>query len=424
MRKEGEKSPKKRNKALFFIIIAFAAIYIPSFFHWIYGSKVETAVLMEGSIEESIAGQALIVRDEEVINSPFTGRCVISVAQGEKAASGEAIATLLKDSSVAALDDLRKKDIEILNAKNEKAKAQDIFSEDISRVESDISAKLKLLVMENNSGDADSTWAARQDIDKLIGKKADILGGTGGTDEKIQQLTKERDQLQNLVNSYTKQVKATTPGLVSYSIDGLEGALTVDKLANLTVDQFESLKPALKEVNGNAISAEQDKPLFKLIKGIDQYIVAEVPVNKAAEFEAGKTVKNIRINQVGKTYQGVFLAKSNPTDGKCLVTFKTEQGLHETTLYRNVNVEIIEKASSGLKVPIKSLLNYDKANGTAKMMLLKANYTVLKDVSVVEANEEYAIIEPAKDSSKGSIALYDNYLVNPQNIQEGQLITK
>lgn len=423
MKKE-EKTPKKKNKAVFFIIIAFAAIYIPSFFHWIYGDKVETAVLMEGSIEESISAQALIVRDEEVIKSPFTGRCIISVAQGEKAASGQAIATLLKDSSVAALDDLRKKDIEILNAKNEKAKAQEIFSEDISRVESDISAKIKQMVLKNNSGDAEATWSKKQDIDKLIGKKADILGGTGGTDAKIQQLTRERDQLQSVVNSYTKQVYASIPGLVSYSIDGLEGALTIDKIANLTVNQFESLKPVKSEVNNNAISAEQDKALFKLIKGIDQYIVAEIPANKASYFEVGKTTRNIRMSQTGKTYQGVVFSKSNPTDGKCLITFKTEQGLHETTLYRSVNVEIIEKASTGLKIPTKSLLAYDKANGTAKVMFLKANNTVLKNVSVIEANEEYAVIESSKDSSKGTIALYDYYLVNPQNIQEGQMITK
>lgn len=280
MKNVENKSPKKRNRAVFFVIVAFVALYIPSFFHWIYGDKIEKGLLLEGSIEETIDSVGLIIRDEEVIKSPFTGRCVINVQQGEKAASGEAVATLLKDSSVAALEDLRKKDIEILNAKNEKAKAQEVFSEDISKVDNDISDRLKLLVLADNVGNADSSWVLRQDIDKLIGKKADILGGTGGTDAKIQQLVKDREQLQNLVNSYTKQVYATVPGIVSYSIDGLEGALGVDKIANLTIDQFESLKPEAKEVKGNAVSAEQDKPIFKLLKGFDQYITVEVPQSK------------------------------------------------------------------------------------------------------------------------------------------------
>jgi len=422
--KTEEKSPKKKNRALVFVIFVFVALYIPSFFHWIYGDKIQTDMLTDGSIEETIEVEGLIIRDEVVINSPFTGRFVINVSSGEKAASGEAIATLLKDSSVGALDDLRKKDIEILKAKNEKVKAQEIFSDDISKVEGDIYSKLKLLLLADNVGNTDTSWFLRQDIDKLIEKKADILGGTGGTDTKIQQLVKEREQLQSLVNSYTKQIYAPVPGIVSYSIDGTESALGVDKIANLTVDQYESLKPVFKEVKGNALSAEQDKPVFKLLKGIEQYIIVELPQDKAATFQVGKTTENIRISQVGKIYEGVVYNISDPDNGKCLVAFKTEKGINETASYRRVNIDIIEKASSGLKIPRKSLVDYNEVNGTARVMFLKANYATSKEVTVVEADEESAIIASSKDPSKGIISRYDNYLVNPQNIQEGQLIEK
>lgn len=417
-------SAKKRNRVLTIILIIFAGLYVPSFIHWIYGDKVETAVLTQGSIEDTIESEALFVRDEEVVNSPFTGRCVINVAQGEKAASGQAVATLLKDSSVQALEELRNKDIEILNAKNEKAKAQEIFSEDISRVDVDISAKLKQLILADNAGNSEYSFLLKQDIDKLIEKKADILGGTGATDEKIQHLVSERNNLQNLVNSYTKQVYTPVSGIITYAVDGLEGALKVNQIKELTMEQFDTLKPTTNEVKGNAISVTQDKPIFKIIKSIEQYIVLKVPENKLSDFEVGKTSMKIRINQLGNIYDGVVYNVSAPVDGKALVTFRMEKGLHETSALRRVNAEIIEKSSTGLKVPVKSLVDFDETNNTAKIMLLKANFATLREVEVLEHNEEVAIIAPSKDPAKGIISLYDNYLVNPQNIQEGQLIEK
>lgn len=419
-----DKSPKKRNRALVIVVLAFVALYVPSFFHWVYGDKTEVAFLTQGSIEETVEAPGLIIRDEEVINSPFTGRCVINIQQGEKAASGEAIATLLKDSSVGAMEELRNKDLEILKAKNEKAKAQEIFSEDISKVDNDISAKLKLLVLGESNGNSEEAWTLRQDIDKLIEKKADILGGTGGSDAKVLQLVNERNQLQNLVNSYTKQVCATVPGIVSYAVDGLEGALPVNKIQDLNIEKFESLQPQTKEIKGNAIPVEQNKPLFKLLKGIDQYITLELTVNETSGYEVGKTTKKLRVMQVNKIYDGVVYNISNPENGKVLVTFKADKGVNDTSLYRKVNVEIVEKASSGFKVPVKSLIDYDKVNGTASVMFLKANYATSKKVDVVESNDEYAIIATPKDSTDGAITLYDNYLVNPQNVQEGQLIEK
>jgi len=418
------KSPKKRNKALLIVLLVFVALYVPAFFHWVYGDKTEIAVLTQGSIEETIEAEGLIIREEEVINSPFTGRCVINIPQGEKAAAGEAIATLLKDSSVGAMENLRNKDLEILKAKNEKAKAQEIFSEDISKVDNDITSKLKLMVLDESHGNSEEAWLLRQDIDKLIEKKADILGGTGSSDAKVQQLVNERNQLQSLVNSYTKQVYANVPGIVSYAVDGLESALFVDKISELTIEKFNSLKPQTKEIKGNAIPVEQNKPLFKLLKGLEQYITVVLPVNETSGYEVGKTTKKLRVMQINKIFEGVVYHISSQEDGKVLVTFKMDKGVNDTSLYRKVNIEIVEKAGTGLKIPVKSLIDYDKVNGTARVMFLKANYATSKEVDVVEANDEYALIATPKGSTNGTIALYDNYLVNPQNIQEGQLIEK
>jgi len=84
-----------------------------------------------GELEDYVTTDAYIVRDETVINSPSDGISIRNVEEGEKVGVGDTIATVLNKSSEKLLEDLKTLDLRIIEAKREKTKNDNFFSEDI-----------------------------------------------------------------------------------------------------------------------------------------------------------------------------------------------------------------------------------------------------------------------------------------------------
>lgn len=432
-----EKSPakepknKKPLKIGSVIVILFLVLYIPSLFHWVYGEKIETQILMEGVVEDIVPMEALIIREEEVIAAPFSGKCVLNTQSGNKIASGEAIATLIKDSTLSALDELSKKDMEILQAKNEIAKKKEFYSEDISKIENDISQKTKSLVGFINNSNLEASQNVRRDIETLIAKKNEIIDGTGLDDEKITLLQKEKKQLEQLIEAQTKHIVAPNSGIISFNIDGLENMVSLKKVSSLKVNDIISMnKPQNlnSKIIGNSIAVEQNKSFAKLIKSLEIYYVGVIDTDKVKDFYIEDKIKEnaiqeIRVGQNGKSYKVDIAFISEDENGKCVIGLRTLKGVSETAELRKVNLEIIKTSNSGLKVPVKSLFDLNESENTAKIYIANANFASVRNVKIIDKSDEFAIIDTPENESK-PIRLYDKYIVSPQNIQEGQLIEK
>jgi hypothetical protein len=161
----------------------------------------------------------------------------------------------------------------------------------------------------------------------------------------------------------------------------------------------------------------------------------------------------IRINDINKVIDGTVDYKSEKLDGKYVVSVKIDKGISDTVSLRKINIDLIKRSYSGLKVPLSSLRNIDTTNMNAELVLAKGSYASVRKVHIAGQNADSAIIEkiqPDKDKggneSTGSqskqtaavdkadaekenldkeqyeINLYDIFIVNPGKIQEGQLI--
>ena len=127
------------------LIALFLLLYIPSFIFWIYGKNIHTDIIRMGELEDYVTTDAYIVRDETVINSPSDGISIRNVEEGEKVGVGDTIATVLNKSSEKLLEDLKTLDLRIIEAKREKTKNDNFFSEDIKKLDQEIQEKLWLV---------------------------------------------------------------------------------------------------------------------------------------------------------------------------------------------------------------------------------------------------------------------------------------
>lgn len=427
-RNKGESGINGRIKLGGIIILLFLLLYIPSFVFWIYGKNISVDILRMGEIEESVTVDALIVRNETVVNSPADGIIIKDIEEGEKIRTGSTIATVLNKSSEKLLDDLKALDLRIIEAQREKAKNDGFFIEDIKSIDGKIEDKLMIVMAQVNNNNISEVKNIKKDIDELIQKKATITGELSISDAHINSLKAQKQVLQESINQNKSNIISDIPGIISYAVDGCESFLNQDAINSLTPKDIKSIKPQNTVRKMDDLDVEFNKPVVKVISGIDYYIVFAVDKKEAEKFKVEDSL-NLRINDINRTIDGTVMYKSDEADGKFVIAVRTDKAMSDTAALRNINVDLIKNRYSGLVVPVKSLIDIDMTAMTAKIGLVRAQRAEFTPVKIVGRNNEFAIIENVDKSYYAgdnslylSISLYSSYIVNPKNIEEGQIV--
>lgn len=417
------------------LVVVFLVIYIPSFIHWVFGRTIATGIIQSGKLEESINIDGIIVRDETVLKSPFEGAFIPSVGEGEKIPVDFCVATVLKESSEKLINELKQKDLAIIKTQQDMNDMKEFFSEDLNKLEDEISLRLKTVIEESNRNSLERTSQLKLEIDKLIQKKMSILGETSDSNSYLSSLTKEKLELQKRIKQNTSEIVAPSSGIISYIIDGYESILRPDAITEFTPEYLEGIKVQYIENNIDNRKVVAEKPFAKVIKGIESYIVVCLDEDRAEKFKPGNKVK-LRINDIGKTLDGKVYYMSSKINGKFVMAVEFNRGISETAGLRRVNVDLITRLYEGYKVPLSSLKDINLGEMTAKIMLVKAKYADERIVKIVGINDEFAIIESPdekeiRDDMEESmemdlrgVSLYDIFILRPLNIKEGQYINQ
>lgn len=421
----GEKQSKTKTgfKIGGFLVAVFLLLYIPSLFNWFFSRSINTEIIRIGTIEQAYNTEAFLIRSEEILKSPFDGKYIPEVAEGERVPANQRVATILKGASEKLLNDMKELDLRIIKAQKEKFDTQEIFSADVSKLDKEIQQKVKLLASESDANNLEKTSRIKEDIDGLIQKKASIIGSTSTSDVFLNSLRTEKEGLQAKINAGTKDIFSQAAGIISYTVDGYEQQLSIDAIRSLTPKFLEGIKGPDKSKSPEQNVAYANMPFAKVIKDIDCYVVVVLEAEKTALFRIDDSV-GVRFNDLGKTVDGTVDYKSEVQEGKCVVAVKIDKGVSETASLRKTNIDLIRNSYHGLKVPVESLRKINKDQMTAEITLDKANYASIRPVKITGANDEWAVIESLKKTSEEGVSLYDIYVVNPTNIQEGQVINK
>ncbi|HHW30493.1 MAG TPA: hypothetical protein GXX20_02290 [Clostridiaceae bacterium] len=418
---EKVKRKDRKSKTNTFLVVMFLVLYLPSLWNWIYGTSISTDIIREGVIEDSINTDAYIIRDEEQIISQFEGIYIPKAGEGDRVPANYEVATVLNQSAVKLLDDLEEKNKNLLKIQNENLDTLSIFNDDIEKIDKKINEKIAALVDQININNLDSCNGIKLQIDELTKKKITILGGNITNNAYYKQLKKERDQLQEQVDQNTKEIITKSPGIISYNVDNYESILTPESINKLTPELLNNIKiNDNRMMNDNQVSA--GKPFARIIKGNTYYLVVCLDYKFAEFLKEGKRI-SVRFNDIGKTVDTAYIYyKSEEIDGKCIVAIKVDRYANETSALRKINIDLIKEYNEGLKVPLKSLKNVDLESGKAYIVMVEANCAVTREVAIKGSNNDFAIIDNPEGSGKKYIGLYDTYVVNPINIEEGQII--
>jgi len=418
-----DKNKRKKVRRGSMVILVFMLVYIPSVMHWVYGKNISTEIIRIGYLEDSVNANGYILRDSVLYKSPYDGKYIPEVLEGERVPANFRIATILNKSSVKLLELLEEKNLKIIKAQNERSETQSIFSEDIKKIENEIGKKVKLIIEDSNMNRLSGTVRLEEEISDLIQKKAGIVGGTATSDTYINSLKKEKEILQGQVDSNTKDIFSESPGVVSYVVDEYEEVLNPSALEELTPKFLESIKGEQPVINAKDKDVACEKPFVKIINGSEFYIAALLEEKDAAQFKVDDTIK-LRINDLGVETDCKVGFKSEKIDGKYIIAVKVNRFISETSALRKINIDLIRNSHKGLKVPLKSLRNFNSEEMKAKIVLVKANCASVCDVKIEGKDNEFAVISSLDGGYSKGVSLYDTYIINPENVEEGQIIRK
>lgn len=420
------------------VLFLFVLLYIPSLLNWLTGTNVAKDIIRNGVIEEYVRSSAVIVRDEELLEpSAIEGKYIPEISEGEKTPAFSTVAMIVDDVYEDLLQDIEAINAKIVKARMEKAEKTDFFSEDLAKLDSEIELKVRDLIMACNSSNFEDMGRCRAEIGKIVEKKAEIIGDNY-TDSYISSLIRQKEALRKKINSNTIHVKSSISGIVSYVIDGMETELTPAKLDMLTPEKLDEIKMLDTRKKAMTDRVQAGAAVAKIIKGPDIYIVAALPAENAAKFKTGTRIR-LRINEIGMETVGEIVKIKDTGKDKFVMAVRTSRGADTLSAYRVVNVDFIIKTEEGLKVPVKSLKDISPDGTVGKIMLVKYNTATSRLVDIICRDKEFAIIKthearPGEDEAgvtsaavigaNKSVNLYDTYIVNPDNIEEGDIVER
>lgn len=401
------------------ITLIFLLMYLPSWLYLMYSNGINTDIIKMGKIEDVINVDGVFVRNEQVINAPDNGNCVMDASDGDKVASFSRIATVVKNVPISTYEELKKKDLQIEKAEKSKQENKNTFSGDIRKLDDEIITQLQILVKQSDNGSLLNSYATINNINNVAYRKSDIFGNTSKAEQYISKLKAERAALQSQLNNNAIEVRTKSAGLISFAIDGYESLLTPQYIRNATPADLE--KVSIKDTNRdyNIIEAKKGKPIAKIVKDLENYVLFSIDEDKCNNLLVDSRV-TLRINDIGVSINANVVNSSNVIDGKRVVTFSFNNALNETVGLRKANIDLVKSSFNGWKVPLSSLKNVNTKDKTAEIVLVKSNCAATRKVSIIGMNNEAAIIDNIP--GENTIALYNTYVLNPKNVQEGQVI--
>jgi putative membrane fusion protein len=404
------KKRKKSKKNI--LVVVLAVIVVPYLLYSIFMLlKEPTDVFViqnaEIAMEEKVEGY--IIREESIIQGENYNNGMSQIkSEGEKVAKNEPIFRYYTANEEELLNQIGQVDSKINEALNNQ---NQIFSSDIKALERQIERRIQGI---SEITDISEIQEYKKDINTYLNTKSKIAGELSPAGSYLKELYLQKNELQKRLDAGTEYIKASSSGVVSYRVDGLESVLTIAGFSGLNKDVLNGLN--LKTGQIIATSNKQGK----IVNNYECYIACIMTSEESSNSKQGDKVKLKLLNKEKISATIEYIAKNEDYN---LVVFKITNYVEELMSYRKISFDVVWWSETGLKVPNSSII-YN--NGLAYIIRNRAGYVDVLLVNKVRETQNYTIVEPYTTSelrnlgfsteeirNTKSVTIYDEIISNP-----------
>ncbi|MFQ6829625.1 MAG: HlyD family efflux transporter periplasmic adaptor subunit [Acutalibacter sp.] len=205
--------------------------------------SIQTETAMYGQVSDVLQAQSFIIRNEQVIDESANGVLSYRVADGTRVAQGGVIADVFStEEDASAQRTIEQLDEEIANLQALSQPA-DYFVANPSMLADQIYSAMEdvALGVNQNSFSQLTTW--KESLLSALTRRQLITGEESAENlsQRISQLESQRSSLESQAGDSIGTISAPQAGYFISSVDGLESAVDVEDVENLTVAQVEEL---------------------------------------------------------------------------------------------------------------------------------------------------------------------------------------
>ena len=379
------KYPKQYHISIGFIIIGVIFIYvIYHLYTYITADNTTIYEVSQGSISSNLEYNALAIRQEQVVNAENNGDILYIAENFGRVGAKTKIYAL--DTSGEILKSL---------AKSSEDSSNKLSDEDYSKIQTNVS---NYVVDYNNVT-----------FNRVYGFKNELISQVEQL-YTVSAMEKMGDSLADAINSGTFSIyNSPSPGLVVYSVDGLE---------DITVDSFVADSLDFTKYSSTNLKAQENiragQPVYKLITSDHWELVCEIDKGLYDSLQEETYLKIRFLEDEVETWATISFREQA---GKYYLILALDDSMDRYADSRYVHIKLIDNNTSGLKIPNSSIVE-------------KEFYTIPKSYSMQGNNDDEMgfVLKTGSDNKYIQPTIYyetDDFLyIDGTNVKRGDKLVK
>ena len=383
---------------------------------------IETMLVTEDLIEQSVRGEAVVFRTESPIASTYAGLTVPLVASGAHVPKDFEIARVY-DGGAEYRETYRalSTQIEALTA----AMAAGDTLADLSALREELHALSLRVVERMENGNATDARPLLSDLQLLSCRVEALTEADFSISELVSALTEERDALVSRAGQASETLRSPGSGYYYPDADGFHTLCSAERIATLTPAELSDAVDTLRASDGTASG------VGTMVYSAEWYIAVQLDL----------TAEELERYTVGETYPVIFLGESEERIPMTLV--RTAEGSGEEcdmlilstlrmpkgfSFQRLSDVRIVTGEVGGYTVPKSAVRTL---NGITGVYVLDGSEVKFSRIEILCELASRYIVKATDPMPSGEytentyryVALYDAMILSDRALSHGQLLS-
>ena len=383
---------KKRVTGRFyiFLLILLVIAFLIVRPHLSFGSR-ET-IVMEARSEFTQNMDCVLIRDETVVASESTAHIEYVATEGTLVNAGDTVAYVYSagysESLLQKLEDTRSK----IQDYHKTVILNNIKDDNLARYDTIVNmmaSQFKSLVNHDSYG---SLLTAARQLETAMVNRQEYLRQNKREDVKLSKLYDEETTRLNSIQSWRKEEKASQSGVISFYMDGYEGALSSETLPSITAADVNTVLAGGSL--GSTLSAKETA-VYRIVNQ-NQWYVALVTDAKTWNPVVGQpyTLQMEGFEDLSFT---AFVTSVQKESGRILAVFQINDPIG-SLIYQRTGRAQLTATISGLSVSSKAI---SEENGQLGVWLIDLGGETFVPVEVLSSDGSDALIQPLVDGALG-----------------------
>ncbi|MGI6255621.1 MAG: HlyD family efflux transporter periplasmic adaptor subunit [Acutalibacter sp.] len=430
---------KKIRTAGALILALLVLIYVGYQAYMATHRALQTETAMYGEVSDVIQSQGFIVRNETVVPGNTSGVLSYRLSDGARVAAGGVIADVFSsESDASAQREIEQLDREIQNLQA-LAGPSDYVVANPSMLGDQIYSAVEDIVKGVNQNDFSQLTTWKEELLNALTRRQLVTGEESAGDfaQRVSELESRRSTLEAQAGDAVGTIQAPTAGYFISSVDGLENAVSVDDVEDLTVSQVEELLSQEPSANSSAAG--------KICQDFNWYVACIFNEDEMIHLEGVENVSlDIPFASTEKIPATVVAKNYDEESGNTAVIFQCSYMDSEIASVRNEAVQVTVATYSGVLVNERALRFEDveytttdeDGNTVTKVQenvrgvyVLYGGQLEFVQVFTDHSVNGYAICKTELSSeeqamlvTKSTIQLYDQIVVEGTDLYDGKIV--